>query len=161
MKPVFTIAGLFILLLVVSGYAAADGEAWKFRSDLSNSGVYDDGGMRPDGMTVWNYTTENEVYSSPTVVDGVVYIGSDDHSLYAFNAVTGDLIWSYMAGREIRSSPAVADGVVYFGSDDYNIYALDAGTGDLIWNFITEQVARSSPVVADGVVYVAEGPHKI
>lgn len=161
MKPVFTIAGLFILLLVVSGYAAADGEAWKFRSDLSNSGVYDDGGMRPDGMTVWNYTTENEVYSSPTVVDGVVYIGSDDHSLYAFNAVTGDLIWSYMAGREIRSSPAVADGVVYFGSDDYNIYALDAGTGDLIWNFTTEQVARSSPAVADGVVYVAEGPHKI
>lgn len=161
MRPMCMMAGLFILLLVVSGCAAADGQAWKFRSELSNTGVFDDGGTRPGGMVVWNYTKEKDVYSSPTVADGVVYIGSDDHSLYAFNAVTGDLIWSHKTGREIRSSPAVADGMVYFGSDDYNIYALDAGTGDLIWNFTTEQVARSSPAVADGVVYVGEGPHKI
>ena len=161
MKSYSILTGLLLLMLVASAGVAAAGQGWRFRADLQNTGVYDHDGTKPDGTVVWNYTMEQEVYSSPTVADGVVYIGSDDHALRAFNAVTGDLIWSYMTGREIRSSPAVADGVVYFGSDDYNIYALDAGTGNLIWNYTTKQVARSSPAVADGVVYVGEGPHKI
>jgi eukaryotic-like serine/threonine-protein kinase len=29
------------------------------------------------------------VFSSPAVVNGVVYVGSDDHNVYALNATTG------------------------------------------------------------------------
>jgi serine/threonine-protein kinase len=53
----------------------------------------------------------------------VVYIGSEDHNVYALNASTGAKLWSYTVGEYVDSSPAVANGVVYVGSWDKNLYA--------------------------------------
>ena len=75
------------------------------------------------------------VASSPAVVNGAVYIGSEDNNLYALNATTGALIWSFKTGGFVDSSPAISNGVVYVGSLDNNIYALNANTGDLIWSY--------------------------
>ena len=79
--------------------------------------------------------------SSPAVANGVVYVGSNDDSIYALNASTGTLLWSYSAGESVSSSPAVADGVVYVGSLNYgngkSIHALDASTGALLWDYQT------------------------
>jgi hypothetical protein len=36
----------------------------------------------------WSYTTGGTVQSSPAVANGVVYIGSADHNVYALNART-------------------------------------------------------------------------
>jgi len=33
----------------------------------------------------WTYRTGEAIESSPAIADGVVYIGSNDHNLYAFN----------------------------------------------------------------------------
>jgi hypothetical protein len=57
------------------------------------------------------------------VANGVVYVGSTDTKLYAFNATTGALLWSAATGNVIYSSPAVTDGMVYIGSYDNNFYA--------------------------------------
>src|SRR5437899_11176442 len=60
--------------------------------------------------------------STPAVANGVVYVGSTDGNLYAFQAATGQKIWSAPAGAAtgnwVASSPAVANGVVYVGSLD-------------------------------------------
>ena len=37
------------------------------------------------GALLWKYTTGVCVASSPAVADGVVYVGSRDHNLYAFH----------------------------------------------------------------------------
>ena len=37
----------------------------------------------------WSFSTGNYINSSPAVVNGVVYVGSGDGSVYAFNATTG------------------------------------------------------------------------
>jgi len=73
----------------------------------------------------WNYTTGDDVFSSPTVVSGTVYVGSDDDSLYAIDAETGDEEWNYTTGDDVRSSPTVVDGTVYVGSYDDNLYAIN------------------------------------
>jgi PGF-CTERM protein len=73
---------------------------------------------------VWNYTTGSEVYSSPAVANGTVYVGSSDSNVYALNASTGKLTWSFTTGDWVLSSPAVANGVVYVGSVDGNVYAI-------------------------------------
>ena len=75
--------------------------------------------------------------SSPAVVNGVVYFGSDDGNVYALNASTGAKLWSYATGDGVDSSPAVANGVVYVGSDDGNVYALNASTGAKLWSYAT------------------------
>jgi len=74
-------------------------------------------------------------FSSPAVVNGVVYIGSFDGRLYAFNAdgcapsTTCQPLWSGATGNDITSSPAVANGVVYIGSADRKEYTV---IGDVV-----------------------------
>ena len=103
----------------------------------------------------WSFATGNIVYSSPAVVNGVVYVGSGDNNVYALNASTGAKLWSFATGNSIGSSPAVAGRVVYVGSDDNNVYALNASTGAKLWSFATGGPVFSSPAVANGVVYVS------
>jgi len=102
----------------------------------------------------WSYTTGSYVDSSPAVVIGVVYIGSEDGNVYALDAKTGAKLWSYKSGSGVFSSPAVANGVVYVGSWDNNVYALDAKTGAKLWSHTTGGLVESSPTVVNGVVYV-------
>ncbi len=110
----------------------------------------------------WQYATGDMLlYSSPAVVNGVVYVGSYDKNLYALNATTGALIWKYTTGGVVLSSPAVVNGVVYVGSDDNNVYALNAATGALLWKYTADGGVESSPTVVNGVVYVgANGNRK-
>ena len=59
-----------------------------------------------------------DVLSVPAVFNGIVYVGSFDHSVYAFRASDGQLVWTYETGDYANSSPAVVDNVVYIGSSD-------------------------------------------
>ena len=104
----------------------------------------------------WSSRFFISVYSSPAVANGVVYVGSGDHKVYALKAKTGHKLWSYASGSYVESSPAVANGVVYVGSEfpDGNVNALNASTGALLWSYYTADYAGSSPAVANGVVYV-------
>ena len=63
--------------------------------------------------------------SSPSLVEGVVYFGSNDKHLYAVDIETGEEKWKFETGAAVSSSPSLVDGVVYFGSADGHIYAVD------------------------------------
>jgi len=94
------------------------------------------------------------IFSSPTVMDGTVYVGSDDETLYAVDAATGDQEWAEPLDP-IQSSPTVVDGTVYVGSNDGTLHAVDAATGDQEWAFTEpSDVVNSSPTMVDGTVYV-------
>jgi outer membrane protein assembly factor BamB len=92
--------------------------------------------------------------SSPTVVGETVYTGSEDGTVYALNATTGDKRWQFETGTDVDSSPTITDGTVYVGSNNGNVYALDARTGDKEWRFETGDTVWSSPTVEEGIVYV-------
>ena len=120
----------------------------------------------PKDLTLnWNYTTGGAIVSSPAVVSGRVYIGSDDGNIYCFNSTTGIKYWTFNVGEPVRSSPAVVNSLVYTGADNGYIYCLDALTGAMVWNvaapgsFVpimtgTFPQLTSSPTVANGNVYV-------
>jgi hypothetical protein len=73
------------------------------------------------------------VQSSPAVANGVVYVGSEDTKLYAFDAAgttncsgtpkTCNPLFTAATGGGVDSSPAVANSVVYVGSGDHKLYA--------------------------------------
>jgi outer membrane protein assembly factor BamB len=104
----------------------------------------------------WSYATESQVWmSSPAIGDdGTIYIGSDDHYVYALNP-DGTLKWRYATGDRVFSSPAIgADGTIYVGSMDDYIYALNPD-GTLNWRYATGGNVWSSPAIgADGTIYV-------
>jgi len=112
-------------------------------------------------QTQWTYTTSGNVYSSPAVADGMVFVGSNDGNVYALDQHTGAHIWNYSTGSAVMSSPAVADGKVYVGSNDSKVYALDQYTGAHIWNYTTGDWITSSPAVADGKVFVGSFDGKV
>jgi outer membrane protein assembly factor BamB len=57
------------------------------------------------------------------VANGVVYVGSGDHNVYALNARTGVKLCTYATGSYVWSAPAVVNGIVYVGSGDGKVYA--------------------------------------
>ena len=56
-------------------------------------------GSTPNGRLKWSYVTEGTVLPSPTVANGVIYIGSLGNYVYALNATTGANIWNYTTGN--------------------------------------------------------------
>jgi len=130
-----------------------------FRHDLAHTG-YSTSLAPTTNRTLWVSSVLGRMWSSPAVVEGVVYQGSGN-TVYALNAMTGTVIWSYTTGAWIDSSPAVADGRVYIGSQDCRVYALNAATGNLVWSYTTDFYVVSSPTVADGVVYIGSMDGKV
>ncbi len=111
------------------------------------------GSGAPGAGPIWTFTTGGWVLTAPVMVDGVVYVGSDDGSLYALAADSGELLWSFATGDAIRSVPTVVDGTVYFGSNDNHLYAVDAATGEELWRHDTGDWVQYSPAVGNGMVY--------
>lgn len=102
------------------------------------------------GKLLWA-TTGNFGGSSPTVVNGVVYLGAA-----AVSATTHKLLWNH-TGDDCTDyfPPAVANGVVYILTSFGHVCALDAITGALLWDYNKPVGVKvdSAPAVANGVVY--------
>lgn len=105
-------------------------------------------------------TLGSSIASSPALSsDGsTLFVGSDDHGLYAVAASTGAVRWRYATGGAVASSPAVdsRSQMVYVGSSDSRLHAVHAQSGEPSWTFRTANAISSSPVVSrDGrAVYV-------
>ena len=103
----------------------------------------------PDDSLIWQYETgalDEFVIVSPTVVEGVVYAGSDEDRVYALDAETGKLLWSFEVESDLSIPPLVSGGVV-FAEDIASIYALDAATGTELWRselFYSSELSSSS-----------------
>jgi outer membrane protein assembly factor BamB len=133
-----------------------------FHHDLSRAGFSTSTAPNTNN-TVWNVTTDNSVYSSPAVANGMVYATSFDGNVYCVDALTGNEAWSEPSwiGTYSYSSPAVADGKVYAGTLSGNVYCLNASTGDIIWNYLTGKSVFSCPAIADGKVYVGSNDKNV
>ncbi len=150
----------------ISDANPVDWNMWRENVDspgiAQSSGPY---GNSTNGFTPeFVFTTQGPITSSPAVVDGKVYFGSQDKNIYCVDAFTGKEIWRFATQYRVFSSPAVVNGRVYTGSDDGNIYALNANTGEQIWkvsaggvtNFVFAATwqPRSSPIVVGSRLYV-------
>ena len=115
------------------------------------------------GMAWQASITGPDIYqASPTVANGIVYIGSVHGLLSAYNETSGSLLWSYQAPGPIYASPVIANGIAYFGTvnepqenqaGNYAI-ALNATTGALIWDYpLPNGGDWATPLVANGDVF--------
>ena len=109
------------------------------------------------GVEMWNFSTGDKVYSTPSIVNNRVYFGSDGGNIYSLDARTGGLIWSYPTGHTyVRSSPVVVNGTVFIASHNTTtgyIYSINANTGQLLWKYIVPG-GSSSPSVSKGRVFI-------
>src|ERR1700722_8551807 len=170
---------LTIALLLCPGMFGTD--APTFRGDPQHSGFYSSPAVTNFNRVKWKFHTKGMVFSSPAVVGGVVYVGSNDRNLYAIDLSSGTQKWKFATKGRITSSPAVANGLVYFVSYDSGLYAVSIADGTLRWKFQTGGERRyagthlhgsqpaaetmpdpfdfylSSPVVWNGAVFFGSG----
>ena len=116
--------------------------------------------------------------ASPTVYDGVVYIGGNNGTFYALNELTGAVVWQRAIGyinptgscgargitatATVAPDPTTAAPTVYVSSGNGYLYAMDAATGAVTWKSVIHlpvgQAANyydwSSPTVANQKVYI-------
>ena len=153
------VAGMQVVKVAEASVADSSNVDWwpMFHHDLGHTGYSTSTGPATN-QTLWTFTTGGAVTTSPAVVDGKVYFGSDDGSIYAVNASSGALIWNYSTGGPVQSSPAVVEGVVYVGGfHSHAVFALNASSGELLWSSPISSVYPneiSSTAVANGLVYV-------
>jgi outer membrane protein assembly factor BamB len=128
---------------------------------------------RPSPEVQWTFKTQGAIWGSAAVSNGVVYVGSNDHSLYAVDIKTGAQKWKFDTAGEVRSTAAFTTEAAVISSDSGKLYAVDQKTGRQVWQTdIHNDLKRprlddkaalaiydydfltSSPIVANGVVYV-------
>ena len=146
-----------------NGLAQRSSVDWPmFRHDSAHSGVGTGSPVLAPTL-LWKYTTGGPVDSSPAVVNGVVYVGCYDGSLYALNSATGAKIWIEGAsGDPLISSPAVVGGSVYVGgageiiakTTESGVQVMGATSTASLYGSLVD----SSPAVVDGIVIVTAVP---
>ncbi|MBX3047891.1 MAG: PQQ-binding-like beta-propeller repeat protein [Anaerolineales bacterium] len=107
-------------------------------------------GVKP----LWAFACEDELRSSPTFHDGILYQGCYDNNLYALDAANGEFSWKYASDGGIASKPAVFEGNVYFGSEDKRLHVVSARSGRVVWTHYTDGPVRSSPRIAEGHAFI-------
>ncbi len=115
------------------------------------------------GVRIWSHGGPiAQIISSPTVIDGRVYVAFTDGTIRALDAATGQIIWSVTQDQGANSSPAVANGRLYIAIHNRGLLALDAATGATLWLAHISGPQWSLPTVDNGRVFVgSRDDHKV
>jgi outer membrane protein assembly factor BamB len=148
----------------------ADWPTFRGGFDRTGSGV----SAAPRSPTVlWSVRIPEagDIWSSPVVAGGFIYIGGISGSLYCLDAASGALVWEFSSGirQPVFSTPTVVDGRIFFTAYRM-LFALPAadpnGDGrisdtEVIWRYPlgpstgdVNDVNCASPAVADGILCV-------
>ncbi len=136
---------------------SARGVARVGRGERGEAVAFGDGMVKP----LWRFACEDEVRGAVTVHEGIVYVPSYDHNVYALDAESGKFLWKYPTEGGVASKPLVMEGMVVFGSIDKVVYSVDAKTGRLVWTAPTKGRVYSSPWGEFGHVFIGSDDHNL
>ena len=109
---------------------------------------------------VWQFKEVGRSISTPSIVDGFVYIADYSGRLFCLDAETGEKYWEHDTLSHIWSSTLVVDGKVFLGNEDGELVVLKAGKDYEELDTIEYPAPiYSSCVVANGVLYVMTQTH--
>jgi polyvinyl alcohol dehydrogenase (cytochrome) len=115
--------------------------------------------------------------SSPTIYNGVIYIGSQTGMFFAVSEATGTLVWKrqfpwitattcgsegFVSTATVAPDPNTGVVTVYVAAPDGYLYALNASDGSTIWRSVVAIPSTTvndyfnwgSPTVANGKIYM-------
>ena len=100
---------------------------------------------------VWTWEADNRpspFYSSATVTEALVVVGSRDKNVHALDRKTGRMVWSFPTRDKVDGSPVIVGSRVYVGSTDGNLYVLDLARGSQIQKLELGGGILASPAVS-------------
>jgi outer membrane protein assembly factor BamB len=88
----------------------------------------------------YRYSLFGRVAVPMEVHKGVLYMGCEDHSVYALLVESRRLLWRFQAGAAILRKPVVTDRDVFVAATRIGLYRVDRDTGEAIW--LNKRAAR-------------------
>ncbi len=129
--------------------------------------------LRPTGITPatagslrrrWMRSLGERVRASPLVAGGTVYVATESGTVFALDAVSGEIRWRHAVGNAVRMTPELVNGALLVGvygtlavsgakPSGAAFVSLDAKSGAQRWRTELPGLVRAEPVVLGGVVY--------
>lgn len=116
---------------IVGGVATGDGAVY-FGSSDGNAYAVD----VETGQQLWEFETNEQIWSTPAVSGDAVYVTSLDSNLYVLDAESGVERWSFSTGAGIGAPPVVDEGLglVFVGGFDARLRAIELDTHEERWS---------------------------
>ncbi len=113
---------------------------------------------------VFGFEEGSNARAQPSIINGVMYMGSTSGRVYALDLASGCAHWTFLATSEVRGALSVVhspvlDKTLLVGADISNrVFVLDATTGERLWHADVDPfpLARStgSPIVSGNKIFV-------
>lgn len=145
--------------------------AWtQFRLGPENNAVL--GGKL---QAAWRIETGAQISASPTVIDGVLYIGNNNGSLYAIDVGSGQVLWKARVTNPLMSAPLIYGDLVIVGEGDPTsrtsspsepimvgqgpsaLIAFDRSDGSTRWQVPLSGSAMPTSAIIDGILVNHDG----
>lgn len=147
--------------------ALGEGEMEENRAPMMIVVVDDDGAVRGHDAAVdtgvqWTTRLDSRIRSSPVIVDGRVYLATDDGLVHALDLISGHEIWRYPADGQptlgtISADLAFHDGFLYVATEEGVLHLIDVSgdTPTSVCDFDAVDPIVTNPIITDEVTYVA------
>lgn len=166
--------------LALMGLGAWGGHAqaasWPGRWTMMGGGPARNAVFGSGGGVSWTFRAGGPIIGPASVVDGVVYFGTNAGRVDAVNALTGRQLWSVRTGNMVMSAPVVVGNRVYVGEGNNQmksttarlwvrgvgangVYALNRRTGKVEWFRSTPGEDMGGMAYSHHRLYVADGSH--
>lgn len=106
-----------------------------------------------------DFVNRTVLYDLVSTTDAVIYVGSDDHWIYAIDMKTGTVKWKVETKEDTGSTCAFNPGetMVYCGADDHYMRAMHVSNGSIEWCYKTGDRVISSAIVDNKTGYLYFG----
>jgi outer membrane protein assembly factor BamB len=113
-----------------------------------------------DTHVAWQRGTRIGKYSSPILVDGLLYTAAEQSFLTCLDAGTGEVVWTDRIGGNYEASPIYADGRLYFFNTQGLTTVLKPGRScDILATNTLDSGLMASPSVAGKSFYLRTKTH--
>jgi len=135
-----------------------------FVSGLSKTELFavkvDGHGDVTDTHVAWRRKAHIGKYSSPILVDGLIYSAAEQSFLTCLDSATGDVVWTERIGGTFEASPVYADGRLYFFNVQGVATVLKPGrTCDILATNTLDSGLMASPSVAGKAFFIRTKTH--
>lgn len=94
----------------------------------------------------WSRNLSGQSFATPAAANRLVYVGSNEGVLYAFDGISGKTQWEFKTDYGVPCLPLVGrDGMIYLCSDNGAIHVLSAFTGKLAWKNTEDTLGEYTP----------------
>jgi outer membrane protein assembly factor BamB len=113
-----------------------------------------------DTRIAWKLKTRVGKYSSPILVDGLMYTAAEESFITCLDAATGETVWTERVGGKFAASPIYGDGRLYFFDQQGTGLVLNPGRKlDILATNTLASGFMASPAVSGKALFLRSKSH--